>query len=77
MCHGPERDTPPDGPFQKNCNVLSISRSGKGTDPFCRNGPQDAAHKRSLSRVSRFAHKRSQSPFLSHTRRPNHRSKPC
>ena len=36
--------------MQKNCNTsVEAQRKEKGTDPFCRNGPQGAAHKRGLS----------------------------
>ena len=64
MCHGPERDMPPDGPFQKNCNVLSIFRSGKGDRPLLLGmRRQGASHKRGLSPLSFPAKKRGLSPF--------------
>ena len=35
--------------FKKTATFLASSVVEKGTDPFCRNGPQGAAHKRGLS----------------------------
>ena len=35
--------------FKRTATFLASSVVEKGTDPFCRNGPQGAAHKRGLS----------------------------